>query len=481
MTDLVQQVEKRKEAEVVEQPESEDTDLLDGLASSLDQDQEDLSLGASVRSLFSWKNYSVYLTTSWFITSFTYLGYFLNLYLRELGWEYVIIGLAFSISNFISTACRLVGGYVGDVVNRKHLAVIATLVVAIYNIVMGIATAFTLVFMVILFVSLLEIFKGGSTAYIMDNIPKEHSGLGISLFSSTGRIVAVFVLAILAILVPMFGFGPSMRTMYFVGGVVLVVAALARAALLEGAKPEGAASTGRRHLRSFFEENKRTAVLLIGAAPGLLAVVVVDALSDSMFRFGANIYINEIVGISFEGIIIMTLSTVLISIPLLLMMGRMSDRRGVASAALVIYGFMPVCAAILILAPVIPYWMPASVVSAFESAIPGLGAIFSTPFVAVILKQVNDSLWYLILLTIVQKNLPGKDTSKILGTFWFLVFVSAAIAPYLGGLLFQYFDPQYLFLTVLVLNLIIMVTISKRGLVKESAMRELSGTASEEE
>ena len=477
MTDLVQQVEKRKEAEVVEQPESEDTDLLDELASSLDQDQEELGLGASIRSLFSWKNYSVYLTTSWFITSFTYLGYFLNLYLRDLGWEYVIIGLVFSVSNFISTACRLVGGYIGDVVNRKHLAVVATLVLAVYNIVMGIATAFTAIFMVILFVSLLEIFKGGSTAYIMDNIPKEHSGLGISLFSSTGRTVAVLVLAVLAFLVPLYGFGASMRTMYFVGGVILVVAALVRAALLEGSKPEGT-SAGRRHLRSFFEENKRTAALLVGAAPGLLAVVVVDALSDSMFKFGANIYINEIVGINFEGIIIMTLSTVLVSIPLLLMMGRMSDRRGVASAALVIYGFMPVCAAILILAPIVPYWMPASVVNAFEASVPGLGAIFSTPFVAVIIKQVNDSLWYLILLTIVQKNLPGKDTSKILGTFWFLVFISAAIAPYLGGLMFQYFNPQYLFLAVLLLNLIIMATISKRGLVRESTMQELNGATS---
>jgi len=50
------------------------------------------SLRTSLRTIFSWRNYSVYLATSWVFTAFSYLGMFYNLYLLELGWEYVLIG-----------------------------------------------------------------------------------------------------------------------------------------------------------------------------------------------------------------------------------------------------------------------------------------------------------------------------------------------------------------------------------------------------
>ncbi|TFF92539.1 MFS transporter [Candidatus Thorarchaeota archaeon] len=474
MTELAQQVDDRKETELVEQPDAFDTDLLDETDFAETEKQEDSGLLASIRSLFSWKNYSVYLTTSWVITSFSYLGLFLNLYLIDLEWEYVLIGAVLSVVSLASTMGRLVGGYVGDIVNRKHLAVAATFVLAAYNFVMGISTVFVIIFAALLLFSLVEVFKGGSTAFIMENIPKKHSGLGISLFSSTGRVFGVLILLALTLVVPMIGFGPSIRTFFFIGSILLVVAAIARAALLEGSKPREVEGRGR-HIVEFFRENRRTAATIIKAAPGFLAVVMVDAISDSMFKFGTNIYIYEVVGINFEGIIVMTLSSTLLMIPLLLLTGRSSDRRGVTRSALLIYAFMPICAAILILAPMFPYWAPATIVSAAEGAFSGLGAIFSTPFVAVVMKSVNDALWYLILLTIIQKNLPGKDTSKILGAFWFIIYLSSSIAPYISGIIYQYINPQYLFVIVIILNIIIMGTISKRGLIREASLEELDG------
>ncbi len=473
MTDLVQQASERNEPELVEQTDPLDSDLLADPASSEHQNPSETSLASALRTLFSWRNYSVYLTTSWVISASSYIGLFLNLYLRELSWEYVTIGLLLSVVNFFSTMGRLIGGYVGDVANRKHLAVIATLCLAVYNILLGLSASFTFIFAGLLFLALVEYFKGGSTAYIMDNIPKEHGGLGISLFSSTGRAAGVVLLVGLALIVPVFGFTDSIRTLYLVSGIALVLAGVVRGVLLKGGQTGGTAK-GRSHLKAIFNENKRTAGLLLRVAPGLLAVVVVDGLSDSMFRFGANLYIYEIVGISYEGIIIMTLATALLSIPLLLLMGRSSDKKGVTRAALLIYGFMPVCAAILVFAPVFSFWAPAGVVSAADLLYPGLGAIFSTPFIAVVIKSVNDSLWYLILLTIIQKNLPGKDTAKILGTFWFLVYLSTSIGPSIAGIFFQYLNPQLLFVLVLILNVAIMATISRKGLISESAMQQMN-------
>jgi MFS family permease len=148
--------------------------------------------------------------------------------------------------------------------------------------------------------------------------------------------------------------------------------------------------------------------------------------------------------------------------------GRLSDRRGERKTALIIYSIMPICALLLVIAPIIPYWAPVSVVSQAELLFTGLGAVFSTPFLAIVLKSVNDAVWYLLLLTIIQKNLPRRDTSKILSVFWFIVFIFASIGPSVGGIVFQYFYQGHLFIVVLLLNLIILGWIASQGLVKDN-------------
>jgi cyanate permease len=127
---------------------------------------------------------------------------------------------------------------------------------------------------------------------------------------------------------------------------------------------------------------------------------------------------------------------------------------------------MPLCALLLLIAPIFPYWVPEFVRNQADSVFNGLGAIFSTPFVALVLKSVNDSVWYLLLLTIIQKNLPRRDTAKILSVFWFIVYLLSSIGPFVGGFIFQYFYQGYLFVVVFVLNLIILGWIATRGLVR---------------
>ncbi|MFX1484456.1 MAG: hypothetical protein ACFFCP_14850, partial [Promethearchaeota archaeon] len=97
----------------------------------------------------------------------------------------------------------------------------------------------------------------------------------------------------------------------------------------------------------------------------------------------------------------------------------------------------------------------------------GLGAVFSTPFLALVMKSVNDSLWYLLLLIIIQKNLPRQDTSKVLGVFWFTVWMCASIGPLVGGLVFQYFSQSDLFILIFILNILILGWISRQGLVRK--------------
>jgi hypothetical protein len=95
---------------------------------------------------------------------------------------------------------------------------------------------------------------------------------------------------------------------------------------------------------------------------------------------------------------------------------------------------------------------------------PGLGAIFTVPFVAIVLKYVNDLLWWVVLITMIQKSLPRTDTAKMLACFWFTVYVVRAIGPIIAGLVFQYSSPVFLFVIVFFMNLLILGLIHRGGL-----------------
>jgi hypothetical protein len=117
---------------------------------------------------------------------------------------------------------------------------------------------------------------------------------------------------------------------------------------------------------------------------------------------------------------------------------------------------MPIAAILLILAPICPYWVPLIIPYAADSIITGTGVIFSTPFLGILMKYVNDTLWWLVILVIVKKNLPREDTSKVLAVFMTIVYLFLSVGPFIGSLLFTFFEPANLFLLVLSLNLAIL-------------------------
>jgi MFS family permease len=330
---------------------------------------------------------------------------------------------------------------------------------------MGISDEFTWIFIAFLFFSAMDIFKGGSTAFIMDNIPKRHAGLGISLFSA-GGFLGIITLGVFVILIPSLGFKTSLQLMFLTGGLFLVICTIVRSLFLEGSTPENKRK-GVSLFRDFIQENKRATELLFNAVPGMIAIVVLDSLSDSLFRFGAYIYIYQQVGIEITGLALMSIATIVISVPMMLATGRMSDRKGEKKTALVVYGIMPISSLLLLIAPIFPFWAPNFLLTHAESVFTGLSVIFSTPFLAIVLKSANDAVWTVLILIIIQKNLPRKDTSKILSVFWFIVYLLASIGPSIGGFVFEFLYQGYLFVIVLMINIIILGWIAARGLVKD--------------
>jgi MFS family permease len=423
--------------------------------------KQHLGIRASLKAVFAWKNFRIYLATSWLFNGFTYLGSFFNLYLWSIIPSMVFIGGVGTIAATIGTTARFFGGYVGDTVNRKTLAVVSMFIMAIYYMMIGLfADPLLIVVALIIYVSA-EITKGGSTAYIMDNIPREHSGFALSLFTA-GRTLSIITLVIFGILFPFMEW-EIFRQIHLVGAILILISTIVRAKYLESSPQEGRAE-GSRLWRSFIEENRRALGILLSLIPGMIIVCIFDGISDSFFKLGAVIYMNDVLSIDIPSMVIMFIATIAIQVPLILKVGRLTDRKGVKSTALAVYAIMPISAALLIVAYWIPDWAPLSFSLFANSIIPGLGVIFKTSFLAVVLKYVNDTLWYTIVLVLIRKRLPSKDTSKILSLFWFIVWIAASFGPIIGGLISEVTSIMSLFVMVFILNIIILASIARYDL-----------------
>jgi len=292
----------------------------------------------------------------------------------------------------------------------------------------------------------------------MECVPKEQSGFALSLFTA-GRVFSVVGLLAFGFLEPILGFPQAFRTMYFITGFSMIISSAIRAFLLESPKRETRKSD-RSHLTDFISENIRAAKLLLVAIPGLMLIVILDSISDSFFNFAALIYTYEGLNVSISGINIILLSQLVISFPLLLKVGRVTDKKGVKSAAVVVYSIMPVSAGFLLIAPIVPSIAP-SAADAMNSVLPGSGIILSTVFIGIVMKYVNDALWWTLIIILIRKRLPKTDTSKILSIFWVTVYVLSSIGPVVASVIYTFMNPPILFLTIIILNLIILVAIAK--------------------
>jgi MFS family permease len=418
--------------------------------------ERDGNLRESLRAIFSWRNYSVYLITSWTYSGFAVIYSFFTLYLSAIGWEFIVIGGTLTAIAGLHALSRFLGGYVGDITNRKNLAVIAMFMMATYHLVIGIFTDFIFIIGALALYSFTGIAQGGSSAFIMDNIPKEHSGLALSLFRM-GSSFGILTLLVFGVLIDTmeFEFDLGIRTIYLFSGVILFVCALGRAIYLEGGSGNGR-NKEKSIWRDFLSENRNAVRLIKTSMPAVLAIVILDGLSDSIFSFGAVLYTGEFLDFAYGEINVMLLVPLVISIPLLFRIGRMSDLMGMRRTTILVYSIMPVCAALLMIAPTFMYWVPDTIVTMADSLLPGVRIMLTTPFLALVLKSTNDILWGLVLLTLIQKNMPRTDTSKILAVLWSIVYFVASLGPFIGGAIFEFLNPPLLFAIVLAANLVIL-------------------------
>jgi MFS family permease len=386
----------------------------------------------------------------------------------------MIIGIVMSCTTAITAVMRFVGGYVGDVADRKILAVSAMFLASAFHLLIGISEEFIVIVFALIIYATIDIAKSGSSAYLMDTIPQKHSGVALSLFNA-GRALGIITLIAFSILTALVGFETGFRYMFQISGILLLLCTIARAYFLKGMSYD-TQSRETGHLRNFFHENAKAIRYIFTTMPIVVTVVVVDAISDSVFKFGALIYANEVLGVSITRINIIMLFTLILSSILVLKTGRITDKQGVKTTAIVIYSIMPISAILLLLAPICPYWVPTFIPHALDAFLMGTGVVFSTPFLGILLKYVNDALWWFVILVIVKKQLPRGDTSKVLAVFMTMVYLFMSAGPFIGSLLFTFFDPSSLFILVLFLNIVILYVLLRCDFFKDDMMNNKEKT-----
>ncbi|MFX1563726.1 MAG: MFS transporter, partial [Promethearchaeota archaeon] len=376
--------------------------------------------------------------------------------LRDLLLDYVLIGILFTIYMIMELSTRFFGGYVGDNYNRKWLSVMTMLVSGIGMFAFAFATTIPLVIISCIILASSTLFASGSTSYIYENIPMEHSGLAMGIFQTS----SAFGLIGLGLVTWLIGTGTAfvnaIQFMFFVGGSCYILAALIRAIFLAPAVKIERKNRDTSTFRDFFSQNAHAFRLLITILPVFLAVLLLDAFSDGFYRFVIMFYLNETLAFPIDAISLMLIIVLAVSIPLSITVGGFFDKYGSRRTIIIVYSVMPICLTLLIIAPLVPYWLPLTLVTSLTTSFPFLQPLLSTAFLAMAMKYINDILWMTLILTYLRRALPQTETAKMLSIFMIVIMLAFIFTPIPASLLYTIFGAMPILVLTLAINLMIL-------------------------
>ncbi|MFX1476480.1 MAG: MFS transporter, partial [Promethearchaeota archaeon] len=353
------------------------------------------------KSVMSSRTYAVFLITNWLFGIGSPVGRYVSLFLRDmLLYNYILIGYLSVFFTSLAIIAQFIGGYVGDNFDRKKLAILTMVMNGIGFLVIGssllanggmgfsifgfdISLVLIIIFLGFSILSVTNIVGSGSTSYIYDHIPREYAGVAIGIFQTT----AGFGLIGLGIITWWLWIGtPFILTIQFgflFGGSLFITAAIIRVFYLAPAKPVPRENKSASNLRDFLSQNNHARKMIIAILPVFLGILILDAISDGLYNFVNMYFLNEGLAFSVGEISLMLVVVLALSIPLSIRVGGFFDQRGGRRAIFVVYSVMPICIALLLLAPIFPYFLTPNVVNYLVWVSPVFRPLLSTAFIAI--------------------------------------------------------------------------------------------------
>ncbi len=439
-------------------------------------DTEQPSFLSQFKSVMSSRTYAVFLITNWLFGIGSPVGRYVSLFLRDLlFYNYILIGFLSLYFTSLGIISGLIGGYIGDNFDRKKLAVMTMLMSGIGFLVVGssilanggtgfsffgfnISLVLIIIFTGFSILSVSSIVGSGSTSYIYDHIPREYAGVAIGIFQTT----AGFGLLGLGIITWWLWIGiPFVQVVQFgflFGGILFIIAAIIRVIYLAPAKPVPREKRSTSNLRDFLSQNNHARKMIIAILPVFLGVLILDAISDGLYNFVNMYFLNEALAFSVGEISLMLVVVLALSIPLSIRVGGFFDKRGSRRAIFIVYSVMPICIALLLIAPLFPYWLPMFIIAPYIS-IPFLKPLLSTAFIAITLKNINDILWGTLILVYLRRAIPRGDTAKMLSITFVIVAVTGLFTPVPAAFAYTFVGAPPVLMVSLILNFVILAVL----------------------
>jgi MFS family permease len=443
-------------------------------------DISNLSYFQSVKRVLSNRNWTIYLMTVWIYGSMAILHQYFNLYFRDIGVSYILTGALISLMFFINLLGTFVAGYLADNYDRRKLSVVTMVVGGTGFIMISLTTDVVLIALAMLVFGLSALTGAAGRAYHMQQVDRRLAGIANSLFTLGTSLGLAPLLLIVVMFETGFTFVAIMQTLFFIAGILYYIAALVRATILTSLPFEKREVQRENLLKDFLSENVRGLRLLLRIFPTFIAIVCIDAFSDSFYRFVSPFFVNETLNFGIPEINLMFLVILISSIPIAMYLGRIFDKRGGKRLTLIVYSVMPIAVLLLILAQYVPYVAPPEWLAAADGIFPGLSVIFSLAFIATAMKQTNDILWYSVLGIYIMKSLPRPDLGKMLSLTDVIVLLFISIGPIPAGIIYTYFQGLPLLYTVLFLNIFILIMLATRSIEPRISVEELENEANME-
>ncbi|MCK5151225.1 MAG: MFS transporter [Candidatus Thorarchaeota archaeon] len=436
-------------------------------------DPSKMSWFQSVRHVTKNRNWTLYLITVWIYGAMNVLYQYFNLYFRDIGISYISVGILTSGLLVVRLFGNLISGYLADNFDRRKLSVFTMVFSGIGYMMLVYVQDFLLVAISMIIMGLSAFTGTAGIAYQMQQVDRRFGGVAQSLFnlgSSLGLLPLYFISVLLG---AGYGFISVMQILLFGASILYFVCAGIRAFGLKSIPIPRRKVESKNVLRDFMVENIRGLKLLVRVFPVFIAVICIDALSDSFYGFANTYYLNETLNYGLGEINLMFLLTLLISIPLTLYLGRFFDKHGGRKLTIAVYSVMPVSISLLIIARFVPNYTPDSWLVAIDQVYPGLGIIFTLAFLATAMKSINDILWWSVLGTYIQKSLPRQDLGKLFSLTTVIILAVVSIGPIPAGWIYTNWQGLPLLFITLIINIVILLLLLVKNFEPRLSVDEL--------
>ncbi|MBD3406255.1 MAG: MFS transporter [Candidatus Lokiarchaeota archaeon] len=442
---------------------------------SSSKDPTNLSWFESVKHVTSNRNWTIYLLTVWIYSSMSVLQQYFTLYFRDIGVTYFMVGVFISLMFAVNVVGSFAAGYLADNFDRRKLSVITMVVngISFFGLAFVDGANLLLITFAMIIAGLSSFTGAAGQAYSMQQVDRKFGGVANSLFTlgTTFGLVPLFVITLM--LGVGVGFVEIMRYMLLAAAVLYWISALIRATVLESLPVQTKGQKRDVGISDFFRENVRGLKLLMRVFPIFVGIIALDAFSDSFYNFASLYYVNETLDFGIPEINLMQLITLVFSVPLTLVLGRVFDKQGGRKLTIAVYSIMPFAVFLLVIAQTVPYIAPIEWLQAADQIYPGFRVIFSLAFLATAIKRTNDILWFSVLGTYILKSLPRPDLGKMLSLTQVIVLAFISFGPIPAGYIYTLWEGLPLLYVVIILNIFILGILITKSIEPRVSVEEL--------